>query len=330
MLANLNSSRFAVGMVSFLLGVCVAGAAPAFQDGASHEVATESAGIIEVDLGAEWVTIDIESGEHKPLDSPPFKGAISPDGSRIAHVDVAKSGDAMLVISDLLPDGVIDDAGFVLTTGGMKPSEPVWLPDGSSLLFAGAADGKWQVFSVDPRDPSAKPEIFGDSAKPARRPRVSAQGAIAYLETQRQEGKATLSNVIVIEEGHSRIVETERSIHAIEWSPDGSQLAWSETGTLAIHDLETGQTRLMSIPDLADGLWNHHASSLAWRPDGRAIAARFVFSGGRQSDPRSKPEPMFGDRQVFVIELEGESEVRSLELPADVRGLRWLADEASE
>jgi hypothetical protein len=79
-------------------------------------------------------------------------GRLSPDGHRVANAISSDKG------SDIWVFDVERGTSTRLSFGGQN-DRPIWTPDGRRLVYAGAADGKWGIYTVA-ADGSAKPELL--------------------------------------------------------------------------------------------------------------------------------------------------------------------------
>ena len=69
-------------------------------------------------------------------------------------------------------------------------------------------------------------------------------------------------------------------------------------------DVASGQSQRWRYSDMDERLYAHLGGRLAWHPEAELLAARITFAGGRFVIPGEPATPMFGDREVFIIDLK--------------------------
>ena len=287
---------------------------------------------------SQRIAINPVSNERQTLPYQPHKFEVaSPDGKRIAmlHVDT-KSRDAALQIAELAPDGSIRNP-LALLPASEHAQDINWLPNSNSLVCAhGANQSHLQVYLIDlaesPSNRGQEARIrearLSDGKDRAFNPAVSSDGKIAWLALRDRKNKESFIDLVIIaKSGEKPVTLVERQhITDFEFSPDGSKIAYSTIGELTIIDSSSGKmTSQIKYASIDEAMWVHHARALAWSPDGQHIAASLRFSGGREVDPND-PQPMIGDRDVFIIPIAADEKTQMLTLDDDCVEVGWIAN----
>ena len=156
-------------------------------------------------------------------------------------------------------------------------------------------------------------------------PVVVDERTVAYLEFVRKKIKATHCDLVVDDGKQRRTLLEDRFIHEIAPSPDGKRLAVAHGVKISVLDVASGSEVVSwDTESIEPRLYSHAGRHLSWRPDGKAIACRIEFLGGRFARPGEEFAAIFGDYQVFVLRLGGEASWFNL-CNRDVYGLRWVA-----
>lgn len=309
---------------------------------------------VRVDVKGSSVVIDPQNGLEgkgfegawRVLPTPEVAGVHSPDGSRVAFLGTPK-GEATI---DLFVSDLDRSAGTAtktnvrrITRGIEHVAEPRWMHDNRTLLYVATSRGLQQVYRVDvgpwrrtqPED-EPRSERVSDGKTRSYHARASSDGKIAFLVMRGRDGKASLDDLVVIDGEATKVVSSGEMILGLEFSPDGSKIAYSTAGKLRIHDLVTKQTHAWHFKDLSADhmLTSHGAYDIAWRPDGKQIACTLSFLGGvsvgfpepaKPGEPAPEPKwPVFWtDDKVFLFPAgaaEQPGELRSGDKPTWIKG----------
>jgi Tol biopolymer transport system component len=269
-------------------------------------------------------TYDPASKKSLKVIRPAINGAVSADGTRLAHtksIRVGSSSATELFVSNIDANGKLTNQRQI-TNGAANAMQPQWTPDGKQVVYV-RGEGKFQqVYITGADDDKWSERRVSAGGVRSFNPRIAPSGAVAYLAERGRDGKATLVDLIIIKDGKANPVVENTAITEFAWSPDSNQIAYSTHGELMIVDVasrKTISTRQYAAID--ERLYAHHAAALAWRPDGKAIAASIQFSGGVLIMPGEKPQPMFGEREVFIIPFEGKA--TWFEVGAPAQDLQW-------
>jgi Tol biopolymer transport system component len=223
----------------------------------------------------------------------------SPDGSLIVYSD-ASDGDSEIFVVDThgknprkLTDNKVDD-GF-----------PSWSPDGRQIAFASNRNGRWQIYVMDADGKNAKQ--FTDEKLGAMYPEYGPDGRIAYHALRGDLGKLPLVNLVVANSKKERqVIAKDVRLVELEWSPDGSTIAYSECGSLVFYHMKSGKTEEIVFKEIDPRLDSNAAGKVTWRPDSRAVACGIMFMGGRTASVGQPTDSIFGDDELFVIPLQGK------------------------
>ena len=215
------------------------------------------------------IKVDVESGVRSLIRTGPGVrafGALSPDGRYIAYVLAPDtSGPTRILLQD-----VITGEDSELVSGAGRNYSPLWMPDGSHILFTSDRSGSWGLYAVGVRDgrPTANPIPLrtGFDVRPLG---VSLSGDFYY----HQQAQQPAQYVYVAERG----IPGARAVQAfngegVSWSPDGAALAFlkNEGGgfdhvNLMTRNIATGEEHLYAKPG-GLGLQQVH-----WARDGSGI-----------------------------------------------------------
>jgi tricorn protease len=159
-----------------------------------------------------------------------------------------------------------------ITSTPEREMDPTWSPDGTKLLFASERDGNYDLFTVEPEDPSSGWTGGFDwlwttvVATPAEEtgPAYSPDGtSIAYVR-----GNGDLM-VVATDGGSPREILTHFLPPDFQWSPDGRWLAYS------IEDMEANSDIwIVSVDGGEPYNVSRHPDfdeSPSWSPDGRRL-----------------------------------------------------------
>ncbi len=226
------------------------------------------------------------NGEHPVtrLGSVCLSPRISPDGSRIAFVELGKRSVNLRMYSIDLNRLITFPA-----IGGTTIS-PAWSPDGAHLAFSSSRTGDPEIYVSNPSGGELKriTEAHGPDVSPVWNPKTGAQ--IAWVS-----GRSGLPQIFTMESDGAnpqRMTDTGYAVSP-SWSPNGQWLAfaWSRKYGPGIPG---GQD--IYIMDVASKQWSQltHDSGTndfpSWSPDGRHI----VFQSNRN-----------GTTQVWTMLADG-------------------------
>ncbi len=238
--------------------------------------------------GSEW-TKDLNAHH---------RGAVSPDGKRVVYSDPAWRSE--IYIAD-----VNGSNARQLTKNEANDDSPNWTPDGKRIVFESDRSGGSQVYVMD--TDGANVRQLTQEKIAAQSPKLAPDGRLTYLRLLEERCKGCPMNLMVRDPAASRpIVEKRQWYTDYAWSPDGKMIAYGNLGKLVFHVLATGKKREVNFAkDINSDLYHHGAFSLAWRPDGQAIACSIHFVGGRTVREGEKPSKLLGDEEIFIIPLYG-------------------------
>jgi Tol biopolymer transport system component len=230
-------------------------------------------------------------GEAQPVSS--FRRRVSPDGKRMVYVKTEERKDVVYVAA---ADGT--DARK-LSPDGLSAGSPEWSPDGRRIAFVGLRGDRYQVHVMDAGGGNVRQ--LTDGPHGAWMPKFGPDGRLTYFLFRQPMSKHRPGDLVIADGKDSKAVAKDVVVVDYAWSPDGTAIAYAKPGAVVFHDLTTGKERQVALADINKELASHVAVLLCWSPDGRAVACRLIFYGGRrQGGPK-----MFGDDKLFVIPRDG-------------------------
>lgn len=288
----------------------------------------EEFGFYQVEARLKSGRVMINSMGIRPMEnSPPPNAAISPDRRRAAYVEFAK--DAKRSAAELWLANIESDWSLTnkrrLPVSDVHLSDLRWMPDGRRLVYVRGNNNAspQEVFMIDVDQPDQAPTRVSEPGPRSFAPRIARDGRIAYLVERGREGKAALVDLMIFADSSRKPAIQSAHISEHAFSPDGKRIAYSTYHELGILNLETGERTVRDFKTFDDRLNAYHASCLAWRPDGQAIAAVLHFSGGVLVNPDEEPQPMFGEREVFVLPIDEKGAAIVFTLDEGVLSVQW-------
>jgi len=254
---------------------------------------------IPVEVDAAWwirmrsqdqtILIRPDGKQRKRVELMPTGGRLSPDQTQLAFV---KRGDVWLVDVD-------GKRERKLTAIGSVSGSPDWSPDGRRVVFVTGRSGRRRLHLIGVDGQGLRK--FDSGRDEAIQPRFSRDGSMAYLVPRGREGKLPIGDLVVANGKTRRTLVKNAYVEDFAWSPDSKTIAYALVEKLVLHELATDKQRTIRFTDISEDLFAHSANRICWRGDGRAVACRITFLGGRIGDGK-----VFGDDELFVISLDAE------------------------
>jgi Tol biopolymer transport system component len=263
------------------------------------------------------VLVASETGEKRKLTAGEglgeFHPALSPDNRTLVFVrEQAATRPVLLVVS---LDGELKPAAAVrqLRPAGFWNLNPVWMPDGKSLLFSSSSSALytarlWRISATGDSPPALVPQAGEGALWPA----VSPQGNRVVFS--RWFGDTNIWRVDVPGPGGRAgtprpVVASTRIDQWPTFSPDGGRIAFnsSRSGGLGIWLANADGSNAQPLH--VDS--NNVSEDPAWSPDGRTIA--FDTNKDRHY-------------QIHLISPEGGAPRRLTDHPSDNRAPSWSRD----
>ncbi|MEX1046994.1 MAG: hypothetical protein WD757_00890 [Actinomycetota bacterium] len=215
-------------------------------------------GLIAFASGGEIYVVDVEGRDPRTL-GPGVDPVWSPDGTKIAFLQAARSGMRRLSIIVMNRDGTDPHQ---LTPPRSNARQLSWSPDGTSISFQGPPNG--HVIRA----------VNADGTKTGRL--VDAEGGEAAWSPDGNKIafkglKRPGSDIFSVDIGGSNLTNlTDEYGYDSEpaWSPDGSRIAYRHVNDLVVMNAD-GNGKTLLAPS--------GGSAPAWAPDGERIA--FVGNG---------------------------------------------------
>jgi TolB protein len=226
---------------------------------------------------------------------------------------------ALMLLAGTACGGAGEPGGEASPSPEVSPTErPLPAEPEGTLAFVAATEAAWDIYVLDIEEGESK-GLTQDAI--AHWPRWSPDGRrLAFLSLPPEEGILSTNGKLVTltadgaqEQTLAAAGGTKRYSPVLEWSPDGTRIAWettqrSEEVLLGINviDLATGE-----INELAP----EQASAMpAWSPDGSRIAfISYRDEGATHSD-------------IYIMEADGTNIRRFADTGGDDLAPRWSPD----
>lgn len=264
----------------------------------------------------------------------------SPDGSQLAYFGWdLDAGTSEIFLMDMSSHEAI-----ALNAGLAWAANPVWMPDGHSIVFVGSEvgmRGNWDIFevSIDGRNASS---VYASDARTAH-PHISPDGAFLSIVEMGPHADVLL---VELETGMStHLTNTPSQEFHSKWSYDGHWVAFDQTATdggssIELVSPETGETRTL-VEAVADrrvgspsptpaGPWLYSAqgpggSALRMVDDQNDVLVFDAPAGHVVSASSWRP----GTNEVAItlssVDENGDSQVGIVLLDTSTGTLSWLA-----
>ncbi len=160
----------------------------------------------------------------------------------------------------------------------LRGKTPEVSPDGTTIYYLSNEPGRTGLWAAD---------IDGSNPRQLASGRIASSYAVheflspdgAQIAFFRHEGSETVLHVMASEGGESRILYRARGLQSLTptWSPDGTELAFSDEGDLKVVSVEGGPVETLATVTRWEG-WTP-----SWAPEGSLIAGLGFVDGEKEN-----------------------------------------------
>ncbi|MEZ4589157.1 MAG: hypothetical protein R2909_22515 [Gemmatimonadales bacterium] len=244
---------------------------------------------------------------------------ISPDGRWVAYVVSGVDLKANAANADLWLVSADGGEPFRLTTSAKGDNQPKWSPDGKWIGFLSSREERSQIWLIRPNGGEA--ERLTESKTGVQEFEWAPDGrTIAYrasreltADEERRQKEKDDPNVVdadfrysqvwtidVASKKSEQVVKADYHVTDIQWSPDGTKLAYTANPTTKADDGSRSDIYVLTLAGGASRVLYDNGgpdTGPRWSPDGRQIA--FLT---REDKPKS-----VGQMELVVIDAAGGS-----------------------
>lgn len=275
---------------------------------------------------------------------PPMNAVLSSDGRQLAYVGKVDNGKAVPHPSNgqvcvCRPDG--SEARVVVSTAARR-HHLSWSPDRRQLAYDeemktngdSGAGPEWimRVHVADVATGVVRRSFAGTSD--VSHPRFTPKGNLTYQVLRGRNGKLTLNDLEYVKlDGTpdeqfrgSRTLVNRQFFLGSSFLADESKLAYTIPHVMVVRSLDGQAEERWTVADVGKELgieWYLCFDTPVWRPDGKTVACRCVFLGGRMAGDDT---PIKGEEQVVIFPLGGKARAFSFEPHWALEGWATKAD----
>ncbi len=239
---------------------------------------------------AELWSIAVTGGRPRmELTTPAEWARVSPNGAVVAYEDRKGYEDTWRkhhvspVTRDVWTWDRATGTHTKLTTFGGEDRNPVWSPDGASILYLSEREGTFNVVS---RTLDVDERLTSHTVHPVRFLSMAGDGTICYgwngavFTLQRGGEPQRVTIRVAADDRRNGVAHTVEKSGATEMSvsPDGEEIAFVVRGEVFVASTERGTTkRVTSTPE--------QERTVRWAPDGKSL----VYAAERREDGAGLP-----------------------------------------